>query len=114
MSIQSMIEGAVSPVIPEIARGEYTGEGDVYCVWDATKSPDAFGNNFAQVSRYMVQLHLVTPYEVDPQPWIDKVERALRSEDLFSAPIITPVEASEQEGYRQFAFEFDAISREGS
>lgn len=112
MSIQSMIEEAVSPVVPEIARGEYTGEGDVYCLWDATELPDGFGDNRPGFLRYLVQLHLIIPFEAEPQGWIDRVKKAIRSEDLFWAPTVTPVESDEQEGYRQYAFEFEAVSRE--
>lgn len=112
MSIQSMIEAVVKPVVPEIARGEYTGEGEVFCVWEATEMPEGFGDNLPGVSRYLVQLQLVLPFEGDPQVWIDKVRKAIQSEDLFSAPTVTPVEGDEQEGYRQYAFEFEAISRE--
>ena len=110
MSIQTMIENAVKPVVPEIARGEYTGEGEVFCVWDATEMGAAFGNNFPAFIRYLVQMQLVLPFETDPQPWIERVRSAILSEELCSAPSVTPVEADEQEGYRQFAIEFEAIS----
>lgn len=112
MSIQNMIETVVKPVVPEITRGEYTGEGEVFCVWDATEMPGGFGDNLPGFTHYLVQLHLVLPFEAEPQEWINRVRAAIQSEDLFSAPTVEPVEAEEQEGYRQFAFEFEAISRE--
>ena len=113
MSIKSMIEAAVSPVVPEIARGEYTGEGEVFCVWDAVESPEVFGDNRAAARKFQVQLHLCIPFdEDDPQTWIDRVKRAIQSEDLFSAPVVEPDETSEQDGFRAYVFEFEGISRE--
>ena len=113
MSIKSMIESVVSPVVPEIARGEYTGEGDVFCVWDAVEYPDSFANNHATATKFQVQLHLCIPFDDDnPQTWIDQVKRAIQSEDLFSSPIVEPVESSDEDGYRLYVFEFEGISRE--
>ena len=112
MSIQSMIEAAVKPVVPEIARGEYTGEGEVYCVWDATEMPEGFGDNRPGYIRYLVQLNLYLPFETEPQEWINRVRAAIQSEDLFSVPMVEPVEADEQDGIWEFAFEFEVISRE--
>lgn len=112
MSIQSMIEAVVKPVVPEIARGEYTGEGEVFCYWDAAEMPGDFGDNRPGSIHYLVQLHLVLPFEGDPQVWINRVRAAIQSEELFSVPTVEPVEADEQDGIREFAFEFEAISRE--
>lgn len=112
MSIQSMIKAAVKPVVPEIARGEYTGEGEVFCVWDASEMPGGFGNNLPGFIHYLVQLHLILPFEAEPQEWINRVRAAIQSEDLFSAPVVEPVEADEQDSIREFAFEFEAIIRE--
>ena len=112
MSIQSMIEAAVKPVVPEIARGEYTGEGEVFCVWDASEMPGGFGDNRPGYIRYLVQLDLYLPFETEPQEWINRVRAAIQAEDLFSTPTVEPVDADEQDGIRKFAFEFEAISRE--
>lgn len=112
MSIQSMIEAAVKPVVPEIARGEYTGEGEVFCVWDASEAPEGFGDNLPGFIHYVVLLSLVLPFDAEPQEWIDKVRGAIQMEDLFSLPVVKPTESDEQNGYRQFTFEFEAISRE--
>lgn len=113
MSIQSMIEAVIKPVVPEIARGEYTGEGEAFCVWDAAQVPDAFGDNAAAATRYQVQLNLCVPFEDDPQTWIDRLVKAVQSEDLFGVPTVEPVEADEQDGFRQYLFDFEAIIREG-
>lgn len=113
MSIKTMIETAVSPVVSEIARGEYTGDGTVFCVWDAAEIPDAFADNHATATRFQVQLHLCIPFEdEDPQTWINQVKRAIQNEDLFSIPTIEPVEHSDDDGYRLYVFEFEGISRE--
>lgn len=114
MSIKNMIESAVSPVVPEIARGEYTGEGDVFCVWDAVETPDAFADNRAAATKFQIQLHLCIPFEdeEDPQTWIDRVRSAIQHEDLFSTPTVEPVETSDDDGYRLYVFEFEGISLE--
>ena len=111
MSIHSMIEAVVKPVVPEIARGEYTGEADVFCVWEATVTGAAHGDNSCSVAAYAVLLNLVTPFEGDPQPTIDRLCAAICTEDLFSTPTVEHVESDEQNGYREYLIEFTALIR---
>lgn len=58
MSMNSIIRGAVAPVVPTCVPDLYGGKETTYCTFQYTEFPRNFGDDAPQETLYLVQVHL--------------------------------------------------------
>ena len=106
MSLEERIKTAVTPIVPEFATDVYTGDADSYCVFNATETPDSFGNNRPHAIRYLVQLHWYFPLRTDPSATKRSLRAAIGALRCCTWPTVT--DAGDLTG-GHLVFEFQAV-----
>lgn len=104
--LDERIRGAVTPIVPELAPGVYTGNKAEYCTWNATEMPAVLGDGLAHRVRYLVQVHWFLPLNSRPYAKKQALRRALMGTAGFTAPSIT--DATDREG-QHYVFEFESL-----
>lgn len=104
--LDKRIAEAVTPFVPELAPGRYTGNADEYCTWNAEELPEAFGDGRAKRVRYLVQVHWFLPLKRRPYDKKTALRRALMNTPGFTAPTIVPDVDGDGQHY---IFEFEAL-----
>lgn len=66
MSLNEIIIGAVSPIVPVCVPDEYDGDSSEYCTFDYSTAATLFGDDRPDVLLYMLSLHWFLPNGVNP------------------------------------------------
>lgn len=61
MTVDEIIVATLTPVIPDIASGTYTGGAAEYITFDYYTRPTTFGDDKPEFELYRIQIHLVAP-----------------------------------------------------
>ena len=105
MSVAERLREAVTPIVPELAEDEYTGEASTYCTFSISEEPAAFWDDNPNAVRCSIQLLLYIPFNANPNPIKQALWDALVGAD-FTAPTVEPLGADAIAG-KCFSFEFE-------
>ena len=89
MSINEIIIGAVSPIVPVCVPDLYDGESQEYCTFDYSTIGIHFGDDGPEALRYLVSLHWFLPLGENPMAKRKQLCRALHGAGL-TWPEVTP------------------------
>ena len=110
MSFETRIRAAVSPIVPEVQAGVYTGSAEEFCAFVVTEVPMGFGNDRHHATRGLVQLNWHLPYEADPTEKKRQLRRAIIDAG-FTAPTVEDTTVDTME--RRLTFEFEGLDGAG-
>lgn len=110
MSAAERLREAVTPIVPELAEDEYTGESSIFCTYNITENPIGHGNNRPHAIQYLIQLHLHLPFADNAATMKKSLRQAIIAAN-FTAPTVETVEATVLEG-RHIVFEFEDVDGE--
>lgn len=105
MSINERIITAVTPVVAVCEPNYYEGEEEVYCTFNVTENPVAFGDNAPHAIQYLPQLHYYLPLKQNSLATRRALCRAIRDAG-FTYPSVT--DASDESG-QHYVFEFEDV-----
>ena len=107
MTIETLIESAVKPVIPVCVPWQYSGEAMEYCVYAYSELPDEWGDDAAGAIRYVVQLHWFFPWtpKVTADPEVQRKKKAIRSALVAAGFTFPSIESAGDGEWMDLVFE---------
>lgn len=106
MSINSRLQEALEPIVPEVVPGIYTGEAAEYISYTYTEIPMDFGDDEPHGIRYLITARWYFPADgSNPLAKKRQICRALRDAG-FIYPTVTPLD---DEVSRCYAFETEDV-----
>lgn len=98
MTVDEMLETAVSSVVSECSPIRYTGSATTYATWNYTTLPAVFADSDPDAARYLIQVHLFLPHNVNPNALKLQLARALH-EYGTTYPSTTPANDNNGQHY---------------
>lgn len=89
MSIDELLETAVSAIVPACAPNRYNGNVTTYATWNYSTIPVVFADSKPDAARYLIQVHLFLPFNTNPNSIKLQLARSLHSYGM-TYPSITP------------------------
>lgn len=89
MTVDELLQTAVSSIVPECEPNRYTGAATTYATWNYTTLPVVFADSTPDAARYLIQVHLYMPYNINPNSIKLNLARTLHSYGM-TYPSITP------------------------
>lgn len=102
----ALLRELLSPIVPDISHGTYSGNAEVYLTYTYTRLGDAFGNNRAHAERQLIMLHLWSPDGYDETELVERIGAAIADCDEFTYP--DSYDTSDITGKR-YTFEFQRL-----
>ena len=93
MSIDAVLQAALTPLGPKVFPNKYTGKELEYFVTNWTMIPTLNAGDLAHAARYLVQVHYYLPDKENPNEMLEAICRALVAAD-FTCPEVIDVDDS--------------------
>ena len=109
MSIESRIVTAVTPIIPEVAAGQYEGDALEYITFNRNGWGMLYADSEPRAVYSLVQVHYYCPHKQNPRETLEQLAEAIFSAG-FAFPSVT--DASDEDGQHYVLETSDAEGRE--
>lgn len=98
MSVDEMLNTALTAVGLPVFPNSYTGDEERYIVWSYAQIPAVHACDAPHAARYLITVHLYLPHKENPNALKQAISRALFNADC-TWPSITNISDSEGQGY---------------
>lgn len=98
MTVDELLETAVSDIVPACSANRYAGQETTYVTWNYSTIPVVFAESTPDAARHLIQVHLFLPYNVNPNSLKLQLARSLHGYGT-TYPSITPAHDKDGQHY---------------
>jgi hypothetical protein len=106
LTTDQLLRKLLSPIVPTIRHGVYSGNEEIYITYTYSRLGAAFGDNTAQAERQLIMLHLWCPDTFDETGLVEQIKSAIAGCEEFTYPDVA--DTSDITGKR-YTFEFERL-----
>lgn len=108
--VTEKLRNTLAPTGLSITKNTYSGDDPVYLTYNYTTLGDQYGNNRAQVDRFLLSVHLIAPANYDIEALELQIKTLLEDAGYPRPSVTDATDDPAEEQHRVFETEDDAAN----